>query len=177
MHSTELLTRITGETLWADRCEDAAFNTFPATMSPDLKGLHYLTCPNQVQLDKNNKSPGVQNVGTMFSYSPYEVYRCCQHNVSHGWPYYAEELWLATADRGLCASLYAASEVTANVGDGARVTLAEDTAYPFSDTVEFKLSTAQPVKFPLYLRLPRWCAAAAVAINGQAVSLDPRPLA
>ena len=54
----------------------------------------------------------------MFSYSPFERYRCCQHNVSHGWPYYAEELWLATADRGLCASLYAASEVTAKVGDG-----------------------------------------------------------
>ena len=33
----------------------------------------------------------------MFSYSPFEVYRCCQHNVSHGWPYYAEELWLATS--------------------------------------------------------------------------------
>ena len=54
----------------------------------------------------------------MFSYSPFERYRCCQHNVSHGWPYYAEELWLATADRGLCASLYAASEVSAKVGDG-----------------------------------------------------------
>ena len=58
----------------------------------------------------------------MFSYSPCDVYRCCQHNVSHGWPYYAEELWLATADDGLCASLYAASEVNAKVGDGAKVT-------------------------------------------------------
>ncbi|MGA2865709.1 MAG: beta-L-arabinofuranosidase domain-containing protein [Verrucomicrobiota bacterium] len=177
MHSFEMLAKISGNPLWADRCEEIAFNSFPAALMPDWKALHYLTCPNQVQLDKNNKSPGVQNGGTMFSYSPYEVYRCCQHNVSHGWPYYAEELWLATADRGLCASLYAASEVTAKVGDGARVTLAEDTAYPFSDTVEFKFSAAQPVRFPLYLRLPRWCAAAAVAINGQAVSLDPRPLA
>ena len=84
------------------------------------QGPHYLTCANQVQLDKDNKSPGIQNGGTMFSYSPYEVYRCCQHNVSHGWPYYAEELWLATPDRGLCASLYAASEVTAKVGDAAQ---------------------------------------------------------
>ena len=55
-------------------------------MTPDLKALHYITCDNQVQLDRENKSPGIQNGGTMFSYSPYEVYRCCQHNVSHGWP-------------------------------------------------------------------------------------------
>ena len=33
----------------------------------------------------------------MFSYSPFAVYRCCQHNVALGWPYFAEELWLATA--------------------------------------------------------------------------------
>ena len=70
----------------------------------------------------------------MFSYSPCEVYRCCQHNVSHGWPYYAEELWLATPDRGLCASLYAASEVTAKVGDGTTVKITEETDYPFSET-------------------------------------------
>ena len=109
MHSFEMLTKISGNPLWADRCEDFAFNSFPAAMTPDLKGLHYLTCANHVQFDKENKSPGFENGGTMFGYSPYEVYRCCQHNVSHGWPYYAEELWLATADRGLCASLYAAT--------------------------------------------------------------------
>ena len=82
-------------------------------MTPDLKGLHYLTGANMVQLDRHNKAPGIQNGGNMLGYSPCECYRCCQHNVSHGWPYYAEELWLATADRGLCASLYAASR-----GDG-----------------------------------------------------------
>src|SRR5207249_3468219 len=119
--------------------------------------------------DKKNKSPAIQNGGNMFAYSPYEVYRCCQHNVSHGWPYYAEELWLATPDRGLCASLYAASEVTARVGDGASVKISEDTEYPFAETVALKISTAQPVQFPLYLRVPRWCSGASVRINGQPI--------
>jgi hypothetical protein len=175
MHSFEMLARISGNPLWVDRCEEIAFNSLPAALTPDLKGLHYLTCANQVQLDKDNKSPGIQNGGTMFSYSPYEVYRCCQHNVSHGWPYYAEELWLATPDRGLCASLYCASEVTAKAGGGAAsVTISEDTDYPFSDTVEFKVAAAQPVKFPLYLRIPRWCVAASLAVNGETVALDSK---
>jgi len=46
--------------------------------------------------------------------------------VSHGWPYYAEELWLATPDNGLCASLYAASEVSAKVGDRDEVKITEE---------------------------------------------------
>ena len=119
MHSFEMLTKISGDPIWSDRCEDVAFNSLPAAQTPDLKALHYLTSPNMVQLDKGNKAPGIKNSGTMFSFSPGEVYRCCQHNVAQGWPYFAEELWLATSDGGLCASLYAASEVTAKVADDA----------------------------------------------------------
>src|SRR5271166_224489 len=96
-------------------------NSFPAALTADEKALHYITCDNQVQLDRGTKSPEIQNGGTMVSYSPFEVYRCCQHNVSHGWPYYAEELWLATPDNGLCASLYAACEVSAKAGDAGEV--------------------------------------------------------
>ncbi len=176
MHSFEMLTRISGNPLWADRCEDIAFNSFPAALTPDWKGLHYLTCPNQVQLDKGNKSPEIQNSGCMFAYSPFEKYRCCQHNVSHGWPYYAEELWLATPDRGLCASLYAASEVSAKVGAGAQVKITEETDYPFGDKVTLRIGTAQSVSFPLYLRIPRWCTGASAKINGNSVRFTARPL-
>jgi hypothetical protein len=176
MHSFEMLTKISGNPVWADRCEELAFNSLPAALTPDLKALHYLTCANQVQLDKNNKSPGVENDGTMFSYSPGAVYRCCQHNVSHGWPYYAEELWLATADRGVCASLYAASEVRAKVGEGAFVRIAEQTDYPFGETVTLKVAVAQSTKFPLYLRIPRWCSAPAIELNREKLHLNAHPL-
>ena len=176
MHSFEMLTKITADPLWADRCEEVAFNTFPAAMTPDLKALHYLTAPNMPQLDVANKAPGLQNGGNMLGYSPGAAYRCCQHNVSHGWPYYAEELWLATGDRGLCASLYAASEVTAKVGDGTSVKIAETTSYPFADTVELHVTTPKAVRFPLYLRVPRWCEGATVKINGTKAAVKTEPL-
>jgi DUF1680 family protein len=161
-----MLTKISGDARWGDRAEEIAFNSLPAAITPDWKGLHYLTSPNQVQLDRHNKSPAVENSGTMFSYSPFEVYRCCQHNVAHGWPYYAQELWLATADRGLAASLYAASEVTVKVGSGTEVKITETTDYPFADTIHLKLHTAKPVKFPLHLRIPHWAEGASVRVNG-----------
>ena len=175
MRSFQMLTKISGNPLWADRCEEIAFNSFPASMTPDLKGLHYLTAPNQPQLDRLDKSPGIGNGGPMFIYSPWE-FTCCQHNVSHGWPYYAEELWLATADSGLCASLYAASEVTAKVGDGTAVTVAETTDYPFCDTIRLTLTAAKSVRFPLYLRIPRWCQQPAISLNGRAVATTAGPL-
>ncbi len=176
MHSFEMLTEISGNPVWSDRCEDLAFNSLPAALTPDFKALHYLTSPNMVQLDKENKAPGIQNGGTMISYSPLEVYRCCQHNVSHGWPYFAEELWLATSDKGLCASLYSACEVTAKVGDGSAVRVTETTDYPFSDKIEFKVSCVSPAKFPLYLRIPHWASDAKLKINGAAHDISAKPL-
>ena len=175
MHSFEMLTRITGEATWADRTEQMAFNNLPASSTPDYKALHYLTGANMVQLDKGNKAPGIENSGTMLSYSPLAVYRCCQHNVAQGWPYFAEEMWLATSDGGLCASLYAESEVTAKVADGRDVKVVETTRYPFGDKVELTLSAAKPVKFPLYLRVPAWTTSATVRVNDQDVSVESRP--
>ncbi|HEV7923941.1 MAG TPA: beta-L-arabinofuranosidase domain-containing protein [Verrucomicrobiae bacterium] len=176
MHSFEMLTKITGQPVWADRCEEIAFNSFPAAMTPDEKALHYVTCANQIQLDRENKAPDIQNSGTMVSYSPYEVYRCCQHNVSHGWPYYAEELWLATPDNGLCASLYASCEVDAKAGDSASVKIYEETDYPFSDTVKLRIVTAREAKFPIYLRVPGWCDSASVTVNGELSNVKCQPL-
>jgi len=176
MHSFEMLAKISGNPLWIDRCEDIAFNSLPAALTPDWKGLHYLTCANQIQLDRNNKSPAIENGGTMFSYSPFEGYRCCQHNVSHGWPYYAEELWLATYDRGLCASLYSASEVSAKVGGNVTVKITEETDYPFKESVALKIASPSTVRFPLYLRIPRWCDEASVKVNGRKVTSKVAPL-
>jgi hypothetical protein len=168
MHSAEMLTRITGDARWGDRCEDVAFNSLPAAMTPEMKALHYVTCPNQVRLDPADKTPAIENGGKMFSYSPYQDYRCCQHNVSHGWPYFAEECWLATSDNGLCLSLYAPSQVTAKVGDGGtEVKVSEETSYPFGEKVELTVATGKPVKFPLYLRIPGWCHSPALVVAGQ----------
>ncbi|MGQ9456089.1 MAG: beta-L-arabinofuranosidase domain-containing protein [Armatimonadota bacterium] len=164
MWSHEMLGSITGDAKWFDRCEEIAFNSLPPSMTPDLKGLHYLTCPNQVQLDRTNKAPMIQNSGNMFAYDPYG-FRCCQHNVGFAWPYFTEHLWMATLDNGLAAPMYSPGVVTARVGYGATVTITEHTDYPFSDVIEFHISTAKPVRFPFYLRIPEWCTNPQLKLN------------
>ncbi len=175
MHSFQMLAQIDGDPIWADRCEEIAFNDLPASHTPDLKSLHYLTAPNQVVLDRKSKSPGIENGGDMFSYNP-RAYRCCQHNASHGWPYFAQHLWLATADNGLAAFMYAPSTVTAKVGDdGTEITIKQETNYPFESTVHLKLSTPGAVKFPLLLRIPEWADDATIEINGEPQDVETRP--
>ncbi len=168
MNSHEALLKITGETRYADRCEEIAFNSLPAAMTPDLRALHYLTAPNLISCDSTGEHD-FQNGGTLVSYDPW-AYRCCQHNVAFGWPYFAEHLWLATSDNGLAAALYAPSEITAKVAGGTQVRIIEDTGYPFADHIDFTVLTSAAVRFPLYLRIPDWAAEAAISIQGKNLS-------
>lgn len=165
-----ILGRVAGDSIWADRTEDVMLNHFPASGTPDLKGLHYLTASNQPQLDASVDHE-YQNKGRMVSYSPFD-YRCCQHNVAMGWPYYVENLWQASADQGLVAWMYAPSKVTAQVGmDGKEVSIEENTSYPFDGRVT--LTIGGDATFPLYLRAPTWCAEFQVRVNGDDIDLSP----
>jgi hypothetical protein len=173
--SMETLVGITGDLLWADRCEDVAFNSLPAALRADMKALRYLTAPNQVVSDRANKSPGIQNGGPMFEMNPHR-HRCCQHNFGHGWPYFAQHLWYATADNGLAAVFFSENSVTAQVGStGSEVTIRQQTRYPFDGLVRFRVETNQPVQFPLYLRVPGWCSSPSLKLNGDDIESDARP--
>lgn len=170
MSSDAYLVLITGDPGWADNAEDVAFNTYPAAVMPDYKALRYITCPNQVISDSKNHHPGIDNKGPFMTMNPFSS-RCCQHNHAHGWPYYAEHLWMATPDNGLAAILYSASTVKAKVADGNEVTIQSKTNYPFEENVTFTIQSEKPVEFPLYLRVPKWTDAMQVAVNGKTLQV------
>jgi len=177
MASHELLTRLTGDPVWADRCEDLAFNSLPAALDPEGRAVHYITSANSIDLDNVPKTLGqFQNGFAMQSYRPgVDQYRCCPHNYGMGWPWFTQELWAATPAGGLCAAMYAPCTVTARVADGVPVTVREDTDYPFGETVTLTVSTPRAVAFPLVLRIPGWCRAPVLAVNGRTVGAPDGP--
>ena len=168
--SNEILLAITGDPFWAEHCETVAYNTLPAALTPDLKALHYITSPNLVLCDDEEKKPGVQIYTPVFFYSPH-LHRCCQHNWGHGWPYFTRHLWMAAPGNGLLAAIYAPSTVTATVGDGQEVTVTETTRYPFEENIRLVIQTERAVRFPLYLRIPGWCERPEVVVNGESLEL------
>jgi len=80
---------------------------------------------------------------------------------------------MATCNNGLAATLYLANVTEALVGDSVKVTLTEDTKYPFESDILFTLNTQQEVSFPLYLRIPAWAEGSRVSINGEDVDSTP----
>lgn len=170
MTSDQLLLQFTGDAMWADNCEDVAFNMFPAAFMPDYRSLRYLTAPNMVVSDSMNHAPGIANEGPFLMMNPFSS-RCCQHNHSAGWAYYAANSWMATPDNGLAAQLYVEGDVTAKVGDGREVTLSTKTHYPFEEGIEITVTTPRTTAFPVYLRIPGWCAKANITVNGRPVTI------
>ena len=171
MASDEMLLSFTGDPMWADHCENVAFNSYPATFMPDFRALRYITSPNQVVSDSKDHSPGIENDGPFMMMNPFSS-RCCQHNHSQGWPYYVQSLWMASIDNGLAAVMYNSCEVKAKVANGVSVTMKETTNYPFEETVRFDIKTSKDVVFPLYLRIPAWCKNAKISVNGKPVKAD-----
>ena len=167
MASDEILMGITGDVFWADHCENVAFNSFPAALTPDMRALRYITSANMAISDEKNHAPSIDNsLRGMLSMSPFSS-RCCQHNHGMGWPYFTEHLVMATADNGLATMLYAANETTAMVADGVSLRMEEVTHYPFDETITLILHPERDVEFPLYLRIPAWAKGAEVSINNE----------
>jgi hypothetical protein len=174
MFSDAVMTQITGDTSWADNCENVAFNMYPAALTADMRALRYLTGPNMVASDGANHKPGLDDSGPVTMMNPFSN-RCCQHNHSMGWPYFNKYLWMATPDTGACAVIYTACRAKIKVGDGTQVDFIVDTHYPFEDTVGITLAMDKPTTFPLYLRIPGWCKNASLDVNGQSVAVTSAP--
>lgn len=172
MASDEIMLCLTGDPMWAEHCEEVAFNSYPAAVMPDFKALRYITCPNHTVSDSKNHHPGIDNNGPFLAMNPFSS-RCCQHNHAQGWPYFSEHLVLATPDNGIATAIYAACKATVKVGEGKEITLHEETNYPFEESIAFTVSTAGKVSFPFYLRIPSWTKGAQVSVNGKSVATTP----
>ena len=173
MLSDEILMAETGDLLWMENLEDVAFNSLPAAFMHDMRALRYITCPNMVQSDSRNHSPSIQNGGPFLLMNPFSS-RCCQHNHTMGWPYYAQNLVLASADGGVALLIYGDCKTNVKVADGQIITLVEQTLYPFNEDIQLtiEMKKKQTISFPLYLRIPSWTQRANVRVNGQAVPCE-----
>jgi len=173
MFTLEHLIRIFGDASWSDRLERVAYNNLPGTITADLRARQYDQQPNQVHCSIAPRDWTANgDDSNIFGLEP--NFGCCTANLHQGWPKFAASLWMATLDGGLAAVAYGPSTVQARLGE-ADVSIDEETAYPFNDSVHFRLRLSQPAAFPLVLRVPGWCASASLRLNGETLSGLDRP--
>lgn len=175
MFTMEQLVRIFGDGRYGDILEKVAFNALPAAISADWSSHQYDQQVNQIvcNVAPRNWSNGTE--ANLFGLEP--NFGCCTANMHQGWPKLAAHLWMSDRRGGLAAVSYAPCRVDAPVGEGgsARLRLAVDGDYPFQEEVRMHLKLDRPTAFAVSLRIPGWCEAPEVAVNGEPVFIGAAP--
>lgn len=168
MFTLEQILGITGDVSYADQLEKIAFNALPAQVSADFTERQYFQQANQVMLTRHTRNFDVNHDGTDLCLGLLTGYPCCTSNMHQGWPKFTQHLWMATPDKGVAALIYAPSEVKTFAGDGRKVSIREETDYPFGETIKFIFTTGSaPMSFPFHLRIPGWCDSGVIKLNGK----------
>lgn len=141
------LLRLRGEAAYGDLMERTIYNALFAAQEPCGRHIRYYT--------------PFEGPRPYFAIDTY----CCPNNYRRivaelpMMAYYASE-------EGVAVNLYASSEAVLTLTGGVKVKIRQETDYPSSGRVVIGLGPEQPVRFPLKVRIPAWCAEAAVSVNG-----------
>ncbi len=171
MFSYENMIEVFGTVELADRLEQITYNKLPGQMTPDGWNRQYHGQVNQVLVNNAPRS-WMSSGNAANNYGNFNwLFRCCTCNLHQGWPWFVVNTWMASQDNGLVAITYAPTVVTAKVGDnGQKVTITEETEYPFKNKVTFKITTSAAVSFPLVLRVPKWGKGTVVVAAGAQIT-------
>lgn len=167
MYSLENMIAITGDVSMIDHLERIAYNALPTQATDDFGGRQYYQQANQVYISRHERNFFNSHDGTDNCFGVLTGYPCCTTNMHQGWPKFVQNLWMATDDKGVAALVYAPSELNTKLPGGTAVSFKEETDYPFNDVVKFTYTSVANVVFPLHLRIPQWCDAAEIKVNGE----------
>lgn len=157
----------TGDAKFGDMMERAVFNAAPGAITKDFKSLQYFSSVNQVIVTGNSNQNEFFHGSTWMAYRPTHQTECCAGNVHRIMPNYAARMWMRDSSEGIIAALYGPSVFTADFADGKQVKIHQETGYPFSETVEFRIESSKAKTFDFSFRIPGWCKNASVMINGK----------
>ncbi|MDP2338530.1 MAG: glycoside hydrolase family 127 protein [Bacteroidota bacterium] len=166
------LLQITGEEKYSDKIEKVFFNAAPAPVSRDFSTMCYYQSMNRYSNQIPNDEP--YNPGKdcfKFTKIGHGVL-CCVANNCRILPNYIMNMWMATQDHGLAATLYGPCKVKAVVADGVTTEIICKTNYPFGETIQMTVNPSRTAEFPIYLRVPEWCANPAIKVNGETLKIE-----
>ena len=162
--NVELLTLL-ADGRYGDRVERALFNAGAACTTAGFDKHVYVQTPNRTAVE--NRGDFTCPASARF-YLKKNWPLCCTAALTRYIPDFVQHAWMATPDGGLAATLYMPCAVTAVAG-GVKTAVRETTDYPFGETIRLEIAPERPAEFPLLVRLPDWCGAPSVKVNGEAV--------
>ncbi|MGH7450817.1 MAG: glycoside hydrolase family 127 protein, partial [bacterium] len=92
---------------------------------------------------------------------------CCPPNIARLLASLGQYIY-SRRKNGLYVHLYIGGSVTFDVGKE-KVRLSQQTDYPWDDKIHLQIDAGAPIAFTLALRIPGWCRAPEISINGENV--------
>ncbi len=141
---------------YADLMERALYNNMAAGISLDGSRFFY---------DNKLATAGDHHRTEWFQVA------CCPPNVARLLASLGQYVY-SQGDAEVVAHLYARSDAHLEL-TGQRVTLRQDTDYPWDGTVRICVEPEHDLQFVLRMRVPGWCPRAAISLNGEELQLAP----
>jgi DUF1680 family protein len=165
---TELLFSLTsamqksGDASLGDWIETLSFNAAQGARFANGEGLAYLSIDTRIRasIHRVDSYSHLHDKHGRFKFSPTheDVACCCNPNAVRFLPHYISRMWMQMQGQsGIAAVAYGPCVLKTRVRD-TEVTIIEETEYPFSDVIRFKVSSSQPLNFTILLRKPAWSA-------------------
>ncbi len=152
MYSCKVMYKATGDTVWLERLEKAAFNALPAALSDDMWAHQYDQMSNQISCEIfPGRSVFRTNNGDAHIFGLEPNYGCCTADHGRGWTDTA--LSAFSYDDG---TIISSLPIPSVLNDGG-TTIEVKTDYPFGNRVEYAVRTQKPFTFKV--RVPEGCTA------------------
>jgi DUF1680 family protein len=142
------LMRREGNALYGDMMERVVFNTLFGAQSNEGRHLRYYTAFDGPR-----------------HYFPKDTY-CCPNNFRRGIAALPDHIYYRV-ENGLAVNLYTESSTDVALAGGLTVKVKQETKYPSGGKVAVHVDPSRAARFPLWLRIPAWCANPRVTVKGQ----------
>jgi DUF1680 family protein len=156
---------------YIDVMERALYNCVLSGVS--YEGSHFFQCNPLERYPHVSPYDRLDNLATAKYHERQEWFEvsCCPPNLARLMASVGEYFYAVTPER-LYVQLYNQSRAQATIG-GSQIKIEQQTNYPWDGDVNLRLSVAQPTRFELALRIPRWCREFQLEVNGQGVTKTP----
>jgi DUF1680 family protein len=152
---------------YGDVIEKILYNLLPGSMSRRGKEFFYVN-PLEVWPEASEKDPGKQHVKAVRQ--KWFGCACCPPNIARLIASLGDYIYSTDADT-IYTHLYISGHVEAAINNQ-RVSISQESNYPYHGDVSFNVSVDKPTNFKLALRIPSWCRKYEIYVCGQKIEFD-----
>jgi len=163
--------QLDGDSAYADVMERALYNGVLSGVSLDGRTFFYAN-PLELDPERREQRPDLFHRSSM-SPTRQEWFgcACCPPNIARLLASLGQYIYSQSA-REAYVHLYVKGQAELNL-DGQPVALAQETRYPWEETIQIRVRPEKETRFVLALRIPGWSRGATLQVNGQPVEVEP----